>query len=228
MIPPVLHFIWVGRGNPLPDLYALTLKAAVKNTSLKVILHTDAADTVVCDGVELRVRTFDFTYNDHTFNPEKDKMAHVVDIIRLGILYEEGGIYSDLDVIWLKNPWHLLHHSCFIGFENKAYKRLCNAVMGAEPRHPAIEQYKTWTIENFPPKKYWLLANPYKLWKDRSDVMMLEKKEFFPLKWTDSKQMMTLMLPTVAQSTALHFYNTTGMTLGGEFFELLFSYLRSI
>jgi hypothetical protein len=223
MIPQTIHFIWLNLGNPFPSLYENTLKAAVKNTSFKIILHTND-ESLIFDGVETRVRVFTKSYNNHTFVFGKDCIAHLIDIARLEILLEEGGIYSDLDVFWLKNPWSLLHHSCFIGFDNKAYKILCNAVIGATPGHPAILAYKNWCIENYPAKKWWSLANPYKVWKDRSDVVFLEKKVFFPVRWT---KMANVSFDDVKASTAIHLYKSFGLEFGGEFFDNLFTYLLS-
>jgi hypothetical protein len=221
MIPQILHFIWIGLGDRFPELYKTTLKTAVKNTGLRVVLHTDDP-TLVFEGVETRGRIFTTEYNGHVFDSTNDKVSHLKDIVRLEILYQEGGIYSDLDVFWLKNPWHLLHHQCFIGFDNKAYKILCNAVIGSEPGNAAIEQYKDWSIKNYPPKKYWLLANPYKLWKDRTDVVFLERKEFFPVRWT---KMANVTLEDVKESSALHLYKSFGLVIGGEFFTHLYGYL---
>ena len=224
MIPQTLHFIWFGVGDTeFPDIYKMTLTAAVKNTGLKVVLHTDDP-TLVFEGVETRSRTLPTQYNGHVFDLLKDKVSHLKDIVRLEILYQEGGIYSDLDVIWLKNPWHLLHHECFIGFDNKGYKILCNAVMGSVPGSKAIEQYKDWTIANYPPKKYWLLANPYKLWKDRTDVVFLDRKEFFPKRWSKMKD---VSVASVKESSAIHLYKSFDLPIGGEFFDLLYAYLKT-
>jgi hypothetical protein len=221
MIPPILHFIWITLDKPFPELYRQTLKCAVKNTNFKIILHTDHPNLEIPD-IEIRNRVFTKTYNNHTYVPGTDMMAHLVDIARLEILYEEGGIYSDLDVFWLKNPWHLLHHRAFIGFDNKSYKILCNAVIGSEKDHPAILAYKNWCIENYPAKKWWSLANPYKVWKDRTDVTFLDKKEFFPVRWT---KMNNVQFSQVSQSTAIHLYKSFDLEFGGEFFEHLFNYL---
>ena len=221
MIPPTLHFIWIGLDNSFPELYRQTLKSAVKNTDLKVILHTDDLTLDIPD-IEIKQLDFCLTYNGHTFNPAVDKISHIVDILRLDILYNEGGIYSDLDVFWLKNPWHLLHHRAFIGFDNKSYKILCNAVIGSEKDHEALLIYKNWIISMYPPKKYWISANPYKVWKDRTDVTFLDRKEFFPVRWT---KMDNVQFSQVSQSTAIHLYKSFGLELGGEFFTYLFNYL---
>ena len=79
MIPPTLHFIWIGLDNSFPELYRQTLKSAVKNTDLKVILHTDDLTLDIPD-IEIKQLDFCLTYNGHTFNPAVDKISHIVDI----------------------------------------------------------------------------------------------------------------------------------------------------
>jgi hypothetical protein len=224
MIPEVLHFIWISLGETLPEQYRKTLKLATLTTNFKVVLHTDDS-SIVLPNVETRVRDFCLEYNGHKFDKTVDYISHIKDIVRLEVLYAEGGIYSDLDVFWLKHPWHLVKHKCFIGFENKSYKILCNAVMGAEANHPAIKEYLDWTLQIYPPAKYWLPANPYRLWKDRTDVTFLEKKEFFPLRW---KQLNKTTYKAVEQSTAIHLYNKLVNKfggIGGPFMTDLLNYL---
>ena len=130
-------------------------------------------------------------------------LAHLCDILRLEILYEHGGIYSDLDVIWLRNPIEYFKHKIVIGFTNSSYKILCNAVMMAEKEHPALLQYRDWLISIMPCKKYWTPANPYKLWKDNLDVTMVGRKEFFPIPYN---RMDTLEFEKVKNSICVHLF----------------------
>ena len=224
MIPEVLHFVWLDLGSPFPEKYKKSLLIATRNTRMKVVLHTND-EKIQVPGVEIRLRTFETDFNNHKFDKEKDYIANITEITRLEILYNEGGVYSDLDVYWLKHPWHLLHHSCFIGYDNKAYKILCNAVIGAEAGHQALKQYRDWIVSVWPPKKYWGIANPYKLWKDRTDVVMVDKFEFFPVRWT---KMNNVTMKHVEKSTALHLYDSFKLPVGGEFITLLNNYLNSV
>ena len=69
---------------------------------------------------------------------EAKKWAFVADYVRLYALYNEGGIYLDTDMLILKPLDPLLHHSCFLGFEEPGYVNC--AIAGAVPRHPYIEE----------------------------------------------------------------------------------------
>ena len=221
MIPEVLHFIWIDLGDAFPESYVRNLKLAKRNTNCRLVLHTNL-DIQIPDVEISKIQPKYSKKELLTPVGQGLRVAHYTDILRLEILYEHGGIYSDLDIIWLKNPWHLLHHPLFIGFDNKAYKILCNAVIGSVARHPALNQYREWLESIWPPKKYWVPANPYKLWKERTDVVFLEKYEFFPLSYNKPIEKLTW-----EKSTAIHLYHSSGKTESHPLFELLDQYLQA-
>jgi hypothetical protein len=77
----------------------------------------------------------DYAYGDRSI--EGFRYAHVSDFVRLEILLSEGGIYADMDTLFLRRlPAAMLSHECFMGHE-KAHEAdsgegsLCNAVIGA-------------------------------------------------------------------------------------------------
>ena len=224
MIPAVIHFIWIALGEQLSELQKLGILSAVKNTNCRVILHTDDP-SIQLPGVELRIRTFPTHINGKVFNKDEDvnhvwgkRVSHLKDVIRLEILYEEGGIYSDLDVLWMRHPWRFLDNKVVIAYQTKAYKTLCNAVMMAEPKQEAIKQYLDWTVSIYPPKKYWIPANPYKLWKDRAEVKMIDKYNFFPRRWTDESP---YTFEQLEKATCVHLYQSGNLEVEGEVIDLL-------
>jgi hypothetical protein len=224
MIPAVIHFIWVSLGETLNSLQEMGILSAVLNTNCKVILHTD--DTSIClPGVETRYREFPTKINGVDFNKDENvnhvwgkRVSHLKDVVRLQILYEEGGIYSDIDVLWLRHPWRFLEEKVVIGFQNKSYHTLCNAVMMAEPKNEAIKKYLDWTISIYPPKKYWIPANPYKLWKDNPDICMVDKYHFFPLPWSKKIEHSFTRLE---KATAVHLYQSGGLVIEGDVIDVL-------
>lgn len=68
---------------------------------------------------------------------QKKKWAYVSDYIRAYVVYEEGGIYLDTDVIVLDDLTQFLKNRAFVGFENPSYP--FTAVFGAEPKHPLVK-----------------------------------------------------------------------------------------
>ena len=222
MIPPVLHFIWVSLGEDMSDLFKLCILSAVLTTKCKVVVHTDDPSFTL-PGVETRLREFPTTINGHAFDNTEElghfsgkRVSHLKDVVRLQILQEEGGIYSDLDVLWLRHPWHLLTKTVVLGYQNNAYKTLCNAVMMAEPGHQAIQDYLEWTVSLYPPKHYWTPANPYKLWRDkpyREQLTYVDQHVFFGRRYTDERE---YTFETTQRATAIHLYWSHQKNIVGE------------
>jgi len=192
MIPPKLHFVWIG-GGEFKKSYEHAIRSAQQNTKFEIFLHTDQ-DVDVSGVTVRRIRIPDI---------KTSCIAHLTDIIRCDILFEEGGIYSDLDVIWLRNPYEFMDKKVVIGYSNQSYKILCNAVMMTEAGHPAIKKYKDWLLTIMPCKKYWVPANPYHLWKEDPDVLMIKKKYFFPVNY---KHIPEATLEDFEDSIAAHLF----------------------
>lgn len=69
--------------------------------------------------------------------------ASVSNYVRLVALREFGGIYADTDCRCLKPLDGLLVHVAFAAFQDG--HRICNAVMGAEARHPWVQ----WQLDHW-------------------------------------------------------------------------------
>ena len=67
--------------------------------------------------------------------------THKSDLFRYLVLFSRGGVYADLDVLFLKDFSPLLRHDFFVGFQiTTQYPRLLNtAVFGARPGLPVVE-----------------------------------------------------------------------------------------
>jgi mannosyltransferase OCH1-like enzyme len=214
MIPPKLHFIWLGR-DTFKESYKHAIRSAQLNTRFEIFLHTDDP-FIQIEGVITRPIFGDYS-SINVLCP-----AHLVDIIRCDILYAEGGIYSDLDVIWLRNPFEYMDKKVVIAYSNQPYKILCNAVMMSEQRHPAMLKYREWLVSIMPCKKYWIPANPYKIWEAEPDVLMIKKKAFFPVHY---KHIQEATLDDVKESIAVHLFasmsdiETTYRNIFGNLFD---------
>lgn len=228
----MIHFIWISLGEELRDLYRLCILSAVLNTSCKVVLHTDDP-SIQLPRVETRVRTFPSEIKGIPFNPNETlnyqlgrRVSHLKDIVRLEILYEEGGIYSDLDVLWLRNPFFYMDQKVVIGYQSKSYKFLCNAILFAEPRHPAIKDYLDWVISIYPPKKYWTPANPYKVWEQKgyTDLTYVGQTVFYGRSSRDTRPH---TLEKLLKATAIHLYQSTGEHIHGSLITSLQTAIRA-
>ena len=105
MIPKVIHYIWLG-GNPLPKIAEKCIESWKK----------------FCPGYEIK-RWDESNVDINKYKFAKDaydakKFAFVSDVIRTEILYNEGGIYLDIDVELIKPIDNILSDfSCVMGFE---------------------------------------------------------------------------------------------------------------
>lgn len=228
MIPRTLHFIWVALPDPPTEEHLLGIKTALLNTTCKLILHTNDI-SIQLPGVETRLLTIPATINGVEFqndtlktqtnNRVKDavsagkRISHLKDILRLDILYQEGGIYSDLDVLWLRNPVEYFDKKVVIGWSNESYKILINCVMMASPHQQAILEYKNWLVSIYPCKKYWIPANPYKLWKDNPDITFAKKHKFCPVAWNKTKD---ITWDKVEKSICVHLFASGDSQPSGE------------
>lgn len=217
MIPPIIHFLWIYNGNHLSERHILAIRSAVLNTTCKVVLHTDDHEQEPIPGVEIRFRSFEKDIKGIPFESVQitegkgNRVAHLSDIYRLDILYEEGGIYSDCDVLWLRNPWEFWNKRIVIGYSNKSYKILTNSVLMSAPGEEALQTYRKWLWRMYPTKKYWAPANPYKLWKDNEEVCMIDKYYFYPISWDRDHE---IRYDKIQKSIGVHWFDSQGEVYG--------------
>lgn len=77
------------------------------------------------------------------------KWAKAADYLRMWYLHHDGGIYLDADVEVLKPFDDLLEQPMFVGAEENGF--VSNAIVGAVPGHPLIEEYLKIVDDNFKP-----------------------------------------------------------------------------
>jgi mannosyltransferase OCH1-like enzyme len=134
-IPARVHFCWIGPRLPWPYVFAI-LSAAERSGLPDVILHhTDALES----GAELSALTGSAGITLHHIDPIAcltevgaelgvgDQLAALfkgldspvkrTDILRAAILFQQGGIYLDLDTITVASLVPLLDAAQFVGCE---------------------------------------------------------------------------------------------------------------
>lgn len=124
MIPKKVHFIWVG-GKEKPKDIVKCMKTWKKHLKDYEIIEWNESN---------------FDIHSHPFAEaayKAKKWAYVSDYIRAYVIYHEGGIYVDTDVLILDNFDKFLMHKAFVGFERPEFP--FTAVFGAEKGHPFVK-----------------------------------------------------------------------------------------
>mgnify|MGYP000330814874 FL=1 len=108
MIPKTIHYCWFGRGE-------LSAKAKKCIQSWKKY----CPDYEI---IEWNEDNFDVHQNEYTKKVYSEKKyAFLSDYARLKIVYEQGGIYLDVDVELVKSLDDLLENDAYFGFETKEF-----------------------------------------------------------------------------------------------------------
>lgn len=78
--------------------------------------------------------------------------AHHADVIRLQVLLQEGGVYADIDSLFVKPyPSSFYQHDCLLGRESADSDELtlCNAVIFSQPESAFIQKWLDEMFEAF-------------------------------------------------------------------------------
>ena len=153
-IPKILHFIWINRRDFGEGEYT-SLMSAIKNTSYNVVLHTDIEPSQIDSPYNpYNIVSDKLRIEKHTF-PEDSKIEGVLlpvalisDVYRVQILYDQGGMYSDLDILWLKDLPIDLGTIDLIGtYDLQSYKHLTNSFMGCAQHYEPFKELDKLTLE---------------------------------------------------------------------------------
>ena len=126
MIPKVIHYCWFGKGQ-LPDFLKECIASWKKYCPEYEIVRWDEGN--------YDVSRFEYTRQAY----EAGQFGFVTDLARLDILYENGGIYLDTDVMLLKSMDSLLYNKGFVGVEKWGNINSGGGI-GAIAHHPMIRE----------------------------------------------------------------------------------------
>ena len=137
MIPDTLHFIWIQKEKSFGLLEYLSIKSAIKNTNYTIFLHTNLQEslltlynpfTLVSERFHIIYRDIDLCIDGLTLTP-----VLFSDLLRIKILQEYGGIYSDLDMLWFAPiPIDLTSINLLGVWQCQKYKNVATYVIASE------------------------------------------------------------------------------------------------
>ena len=126
MIPKKIHYCWFGRGEK-PKLAEKCIASWKKY----------CPDYEIIEWNEDNFDMFVYPYTKYFL--ETQKYAFLSDLVRLIVIFENGGLYFDTDVELLKRPDDLLENEAFFGFETPEYINTGHG-FGATKHHPVIKE----------------------------------------------------------------------------------------
>lgn len=171
MIPKTLHYCWFGN-----------------NPKSRVFRDCLASWKLFCPNFEIKEwnenNTMQFVNPFYKNALRKKKYAFVADYIRTKVLFEEGGIYLDTDMLLLKPIDALLQFDFFVGEE--VQNRVNFAIFGAVKNHPFLEHmlafYEKTEFNAFSPP---VITHTFSPFINRKTVieneMILDVNYFYPL-----------------------------------------------
>ena len=205
-VPRVFHFVFGLRPQTesFHLLYYLCLKSCLEvNKPDKIVFHYQNEPwgpwwERIKPLLELR-KVFPnnfmakYEYSDATLNSVR--YAHLSDFTRMEALYEYGGVYADIDTLFVSPlPDKFFAESFVMGEEMsehtpdgepKTAGSLCNAWMMAEPGAPFLKLWMEQMVENFDGS--WNNHStllPYRLSQQHPDLIHIEpRRSFFHLSY---------------------------------------------
>ncbi len=144
-IPQSVHFIWLGP-NPFPLKSIENVRSWMgKNPDWTFYFWTDRPRPLPVPGmIERRVQEFSFLKLGECF-AKTSNMGERSDVLRYEILYKEGGVYVDHDVVCFQS-FDVLNHTydfyCGIDMPYTSNLPSCifttNNLIGVRPHHPIL------------------------------------------------------------------------------------------
>jgi hypothetical protein len=152
MVPNQFHFVFGLEenfgGKPFNIIHYLAIKSAYDLNKPDAIYfyYTYEPSGEYWDKIKPYLTLVQVDAPTEIFGNTLTHVAHKADIIRLQALYENGGIYMDIDTICVKPFTSLLKEKTVLGIQGDKYDPtipygLCNAVILAEKESEFIEHW---------------------------------------------------------------------------------------
>lgn len=174
------------------DIHTLCLKSCLRRTGAeKIVVHFDREDSNPAweearglPKIEWRLVQPGDEVNGHKVTDQR----LLVDVYRLRVLLMEGGWFSDLDFVFLKDFRSLRGWPAVIGIQCRQKMKLACGLMGAVPGSTFIlaylRAYNDWNPAES--KKAWGFSSsvPWTLSKTQA-VHVVDRSAFYPVSWSN-------------------------------------------
>lgn len=139
MIPNIIHFIYPvnDKTRPFSSLNVQAVKRAFtiqKPDAIRFWTNARPSDIAGWGEIASMVDLIP------TIMPEHEWPQYQSDTLRLQILYDQGGIYMDTDLLTL-HPLPIWDEKLIISWESEKRESICNALMISAPKVPFIAEW---------------------------------------------------------------------------------------
>lgn len=131
MIPKIIHYVWFGDQTKKPIERINSWKKKLPDFEFKEWNETNLDVN--------RHKLSSIAYKLGKYGPASD-------FLRPDILYENGGVWLDTDVIIHENIEPFLNYSFFIGYEEVYHLNI--GTFGSEAEHPILKKVIQWIKDN--------------------------------------------------------------------------------
>ena len=179
------HYMNILSAKVINPTYSINLYYLHKPDSYYFSILSNICNLIPLYDIPLHIQTKKFQFTEH-----------ICDLMRLELIYQNGGIYLDVDTICIRPFDDLLNYQCVMGLEvgrhkDQLYEKtigLCNAVLMGISKNKFMELW----IEQFhsdyrPEWNYNCVQMPYNLSKEYPDIIHIEPKtSFFKYSWDEN------------------------------------------
>jgi len=190
MIPFIFHFpFWGGKWM---DHYNVCLQSCMQRSNPhQIIVYYDSPGHGLSWDSAHKIEKIQWVQTENT-------AEH-----RLSVLFETGGFYCTLDMIFLKS-WEILRHNdTVVASQLVQKKKIYNYVIGSMPSSDFITEYANAYDDSD--------MIPYEI-VERNNVTLLKRNAFYPVA-ISSKDFYRGGLPNLMNSYSIHLWHTKNLTL---------------
>ena len=191
MIPKIIHYIWIDKSPnekvKLSHLFQMCMMSArIANPDYRIVIHTNKDidwEMLKKEDFEVDIISNDLIESGKklgiSFDNDYCNLAHMSDWVRYNILYNEGGIYLDIDIVILKSFDDLLDKHFVISSETS--KKICNGVILSRKNENVLEKIINNYLTDYQ-KDDWIYNSqikPYEFIKEDNTCTVLERTAGF-------------------------------------------------
>jgi len=220
MIPKKIHYCWFGF-KPFPKL--------VKECIGTWEIHLPDYEFILWDESN---SPMDKPYVKEAYSNKR--YAFVSDYVRFWALYNEGGIYFDIDIFSIRSINDLLNNKCFFGWETIDKKAISCGVIGSESKNKFIKEildeynnlhFNSGNIEKLVVPR--LITSIYERSVNKEELSIYPYDYFYPFPFESRKQISEFTSYVTENTYAVHLWNLSWVSQFDKFVSYIIHIIKT-